>query len=117
VTGAGRPDRALELLEQGRSVLWGQRRELRADISALAAGHPEQAAQLAAIAATLDRTADTDTEVVTYGSILTGDDPAGRIRLAHRWDEAVAEVRALPGMAGFLRPRCWPPAAVAHPAT
>ncbi|MEU4236880.1 CHAT domain-containing protein [Actinoplanes sp. NPDC026619] len=102
---AGRPDRALELLEQGRAVLWGQRRELRADISALAAGHPAEAARLAELSDTLDRSADNDTEIIAYGSIVTAADPADRIRLAHQWDEAVEAVRSLPGLAGFLRPQ------------
>ncbi|HKH56167.1 MAG TPA: hypothetical protein VKA58_12000, partial [Propionibacteriaceae bacterium] len=37
---ADQPERALEPLDQSRSMLWGQRRELRSDLSEFAARYP-----------------------------------------------------------------------------
>ncbi len=47
-------ERAVELLEQGRSVLWGQMLDRRADLDALRARHPALAARLSALRDTLD---------------------------------------------------------------
>jgi hypothetical protein len=43
---AGDPGRGIELLEQGRSVLWGQLLETRSDLTVLHEAHPELAARL-----------------------------------------------------------------------
>ncbi|WP_156893508.1 CHAT domain-containing protein [Actinokineospora enzanensis] len=85
----GRPEDALELLERGQAVLWGQALRLRADLTGLTAAAPELAARLHAARAGLDD-GTTDGEE--------------RLRLGRLWDEAVAEVRTLPGFADFLAP-------------
>lgn len=50
----GRPERALELLEQGRAVLWSQLLDTRGDMDRLRATDPALADQLAAVEAELD---------------------------------------------------------------
>ncbi len=87
---AGQPERAVELLELGRSVLWTQLLDLRGDDSELAARAPALHAELGQIRTTLDSEA-----AVT---------PAQRIALAQRWDDLVAQVRGLDGFSDFLRP-------------
>src|SRR5262249_33976901 len=52
---ASQPVHAVEVLEQGRSVLWGQVLRLRSDLTALAAQHPDLAAELDAVRNALDR--------------------------------------------------------------
>ncbi|MER5265456.1 CHAT domain-containing protein [Actinosynnema sp. NPDC002837] len=92
---AGRPQRAVELLEQGRSVLWSQVLDLRTDFLALHDVRPDLARRLVELRDGLDEAPATDPA------------PAARDRrmaLARQWDEAVDEVRGLPGLAGFLRP-------------
>ncbi|MFI6414082.1 hypothetical protein [Streptomyces sp. NPDC050585] len=52
---AGRLERAVEQLEQGRAVLWGQLLETRGDLTKLRAGHPELAQRLTNIRVELDQ--------------------------------------------------------------
>ncbi|MGX6607689.1 CHAT domain-containing protein [Micromonosporaceae bacterium Da 78-11] len=101
---AGRPDRALELLEQGRGVYWAQLLDTRTDLSALQAAAPELAAELGGCRRLLE----------SAGA------PGGRHQAARRFDELVEQARALPPgaelphPAEFLRPpsaaRLLPPA-------
>jgi tetratricopeptide (TPR) repeat protein len=86
---AGRPELAVELLEQGRSVIWNQTLRLRTDLEDLAAEHPALAARLEAARRILDAPAKA----------------AGpRQRAALDWDETLAQVRRLPGFTRFLEP-------------
>ncbi len=87
------PDQAVELLEQGRSVLWNQRLESRSDLATLAVSHPELAARLDRIR----HAQDTGAAESSVGG--TRDD---RARLARKWDETVDLVRRQPGFGGFL---------------
>ncbi|GAA4640609.1 CHAT domain-containing protein [Actinoallomurus vinaceus] len=83
---AGRPERALELLEQARGVIWSQLLDARIDLSALRAADPGLAGALDEARAAMDAPhADQ------------------RRAAAQRWDELVTRVRELPGFAGFLR--------------
>ncbi|MGV4891578.1 CHAT domain-containing protein [Streptomyces viridosporus] len=86
----GQPELAVELLEQGRSVLWGSTLHLRADLAALAAHDPARATELERLRAALNEDGRLDQEK--------------RLRLARHWQRLVCEVRELPGFAGFLGP-------------
>lgn len=86
----GRPELAVELLEQGRSVLWRSTLHLRGDLALLAAREPSLAAELESVRSALD-----------------GDeraDPETRMRLARRWTRLCDRVRSLPGFERFLVP-------------
>jgi hypothetical protein len=98
---AGDPPRALAVLERGRSVLWTQQLRLRSSFDQVRDAAPELHRKLAELAGQLG------TDPAAAG------DPAGpaarvsgerRQRLAAAWDETLAQVRALPGLAGTLRP-------------
>ncbi|MER6107149.1 CHAT domain-containing protein [Streptomyces hirsutus] len=95
---AGRPDRALELLEQGRGVIWSQLLDVRSDLTALREAAPDLAAELDRVRHELDSPADT----------LLGEPvpvPADhRMALADRWDTLVRQARSVPGFESFLRP-------------
>jgi hypothetical protein len=54
---ADQPETAVELLEQGRGVLWSQLLDSRTDVAALAEAAPELAQRLQAVRAGLDRAA------------------------------------------------------------
>lgn len=84
-----RPEHAVELLEQGTSVLWGQRLRLRTDLSELAFTAPGLADRLHSARQGLD------------GDAVDGSE---RTRLGRLWDETVREVRRLPGRADFQAP-------------
>ncbi|WP_424186693.1 CHAT domain-containing protein [Actinokineospora sp. G85] len=104
---AGSPDRAVELLEQGRSVLWSQALQTKDDLSELRERDPALHDRLRALAALQ---ADTDTPDVLDTSIATDawSDPVLRdrsvqITRAEGWDRLLAEARALPGLEYLLR--------------
>jgi tetratricopeptide (TPR) repeat protein len=91
-------DRAVELLELGRGVLWSQYLETHTDLADLRSVAPKLADRLDTIRAGLDRPSPP----------MSADGPAGeavdqRMSLARAWDSTVEEIRALPGLASFLR--------------
>ncbi|MGW1294013.1 CHAT domain-containing protein [Streptomyces sp. NPDC002533] len=111
---AGAAEHALALLEQGRGVLLAQGLENRADVSRLHAVAP-------GLAAEFERIRDRLSEPSRPSSLLGAGQPGGpaapsdgaqeagalaedRLALARRWDQLLTEVRALPGLEGFLRP-------------
>ncbi|WP_146174972.1 CHAT domain-containing protein [Umezawaea tangerina] len=94
---AGEPDLALELLEQGRGVLWSQLLDVRADLTALHAADPGLADRLAEVEAALE----TGPDLADPWWRRVADQ---RLRLAQERDELVGRVRSLPGFADFRRP-------------
>jgi hypothetical protein len=107
----GRSELAVELLEQGRSVLWTQALNMRSDLTALADRAPALAKRLDDIRAILDKPQRDrrHSAGMAADAALSPDrarqdhDEAGlRRRKAREWDEAVAQVRALGGFEHFL---------------
>ena len=108
----GRPTLAVELLEQGRSVLWTQALNLRSDLTQLAEIAPELASRLDSIRAILDSPIAQATALVPEraGDLVSADDLISpeqdaidqRRRLSWQWDEVVAQVRDLDGFEHFL---------------
>ena len=107
-----RPELAVELLEQGRSVLWAEALNLRSDLTRLADKSPDLAGRLHNIRVILDSPVP---EVTPPLSELAGDiaPTAGRgpeqqdavdlrRRKAREWDDVLAQVRALDGFEHFL---------------
>ncbi|WP_326555141.1 CHAT domain-containing protein [Micromonospora sp. NBC_01813] len=90
----GRPQQAVELLDQGRSVLWTQALQLRDDLDRLAEQAPQLHAELSRVRGELNRPLHSEAELSV----------PERRRLATRWDELVAQVRALPGFERLFRP-------------
>jgi tetratricopeptide (TPR) repeat protein len=97
--------KALEWLEQGRSVLWGQILHLRTPLDGLHAADPKLAAKLTSIA--------TDLERGSSQAFLAGDDnqvspeeaTQKHRRLADEWETVVEQVRKLPDFERFLLPK------------
>ena len=108
----GRHDLAVELLEQGRLVLWTQALNLRGDLTRLAEKAPDLARRLESIRAFLDTPVPEVTSLVpepTDGSLSTADRVRQvqsaadlRMRKAREWDDALAHVRGLAGFEHFL---------------
>ncbi|WP_165494900.1 CHAT domain-containing protein [Actinomadura roseirufa] len=84
------PDRALELLELGRTVLMAQALDIRTDMSALRDRDP--------------RLADRFEWLSTWLEKDEGEQPNGRRELADELETVIAAARALPGMDRFLLP-------------
>ncbi len=104
---AGDPGRAVELLEQGRSVLWSQALQTRDDLSMLRERDLALHDRLRAVATKLAATAVPD---IPEAAATTDpwSDPSqrmrsDRIKLAEDWDRLLAEARALPGLEYLLR--------------
>jgi hypothetical protein len=106
----GQPERAVELLEMGRSVLWTQLVHTRTDLARLAERSPDLAAGLDALRVGLDRPLGAGGRVGSAGgsAALTraAEDAAvdRRRRSAREWDVLVARVRQLEGFEHFLEP-------------
>ena len=104
---AGRLPEAVELLEQGRAVLWSQLLETRSDLTVLESAHPELAGRLSELRGVLDSGAEpADTRAAqgwaTSPAAITSDVDY-RMRAAQEWDDLVAQIRTLPGFHSFLR--------------
>jgi hypothetical protein len=113
---AGHLRHAVELLEQGRTVLWSQALHLRGDIDDLRGEQPDLAERLDALRAVLDSPGDIDGSGLlppATGAAAPG--PASvpasftqrgeaRIRAAAEWDRLITGIRALPRFTWFLRP-------------
>jgi hypothetical protein len=106
----GRPELAVELLEEGRSVLWTQALNMRNDLTRLAERAPELAERLDHIRRTLDSAipdttlspaeeADGDSRATRAGRSSQAD---LRRRKAREWDEVLSEIRALDEFEHFL---------------
>jgi CHAT domain-containing protein len=87
---ADRPERAIELLEQGRGVLLSQALDARSGHDVLAEQAPELADRLAFVNDRLDTRADIGLEQ--------------RMSLAREREELLRVIRKQPGQADFLRP-------------
>jgi len=85
---AGQPERAVELLELGRSVLWAETLRLRGDFDALIGEVPELVRELTRVRAALESPEH-----------AAGED---RVQLARQWDGLVEAVRERPGYENFL---------------
>jgi tetratricopeptide (TPR) repeat protein len=109
---AARPKLAVELLEQGRSILWAQALNLRSDLARLAQKAPHQAERLESIRKILDTALpdamQASAEQAGRGTFAHSgygqqrDAAELRRRMAREWDEVLAEVRALEGFEHFL---------------
>ncbi|KAG8694012.1 hypothetical protein FRC08_008750 [Ceratobasidium sp. 394] len=104
----GNLERAVEYLEQGRSVLWRQTLELRSSLESLHNVSPSLADQLAAVVKELDDNAGIQSVSVYASSVWGVQDPDRILRynreLAERYESLLSEIRKLDGFEDFLRP-------------
>ncbi|MFF3335322.1 CHAT domain-containing protein [Streptomyces sp. NPDC002888] len=91
----GRLEQAVEMLDQGRSVLWGQALDIRADLTELRGAHPEKAARFEDLQAALSEVSESPT--------ARGDTAERQRRLTREWETVLGEIRRLPGFAHFLK--------------
>ncbi|KZO96573.1 hypothetical protein CALVIDRAFT_514364 [Calocera viscosa TUFC12733] len=97
----GNHERAVELLEEGRSVLWRSVLDLRFDTHELSEANSSLTNELLSIGKALEH----DDSVSPSESIMQEEQRSARRRkLAARWDELVLDIRQLPGYESFLRP-------------
>ncbi|KAG8720686.1 hypothetical protein FRC09_009153 [Ceratobasidium sp. 395] len=104
----GNFERAVEYLEQGRSILWRQTLELRSSLENLHKVSPSLADQLAAVVEELDGNASLQSVSVYSSSVMGVQDPDQILRynreLAERYESLVKEIRKVDSFEDFLRP-------------
>ncbi|QRV90313.1 aromatic di-alanine and TPR containing protein [Ceratobasidium sp. AG-Ba] len=100
---------ALEWLEQGRSVVWGQTLQLRMPVQDLALADPKLAQKLQDMACWLDTAGSTPTpQSYNIDSRTNSMSYTEHYhRLALEWDELLEQSRLLPGFHDFMRPLKW----------
>ncbi|KAG8735003.1 hypothetical protein FRC10_011092 [Ceratobasidium sp. 414] len=98
---AGHYDLALEWLEEGTSILWGQVLQLRTPLDDLRTVSPELASKLEHVAQLLDGTYPSSSEF----SYELEQASQRHHRLAEEWDQLITSARAILGFEDFLRPR------------
>ncbi|QRW07774.1 CHAT domain protein [Ceratobasidium sp. AG-Ba] len=97
---------ALEWLEQGRSVIWGQTLRLRTPFDDLRLANSELALRFQSIASQLDAAASRPV-AQSQNSEFPPDlvsEAAKHHQLADEWDRVLEEARRLPGFENFLKP-------------
>ncbi|MET7422962.1 CHAT domain-containing protein [Dactylosporangium sp. NPDC005555] len=98
---AGEPEKAVELLEQGRGLYWAQLLDLRADLGGLAGVAPQLAAELVECRNILDAPGP-------YERGVSAESPtamAARLHAAQRFDDLLVEIRNLPASEMFPEPQ------------
>ena len=107
---AGLPQRAVELLDAGRSILWEQQLNLRRDASTLAADRPDLASRLRDLCTSIRALEARSLTVDRLSARPRGQQPgsggagsSARMPLARRLDELIGEIRQVDGYSGFWR--------------
>ena len=109
---SGRPETAVEWLEQGRSIVWGELFQLRSSYEELASAHPDLAHQLQQLSSALEHASVTrdksssleQSRIGKYHFTKSLEREAESHRaLAIKRDQLLQEIRALSGFERFLR--------------
>ena len=106
---AGLVDRAIEFLEQGRGVLLGQALDMRTDLTVVGALYPDLAGRFVALRDELvreDGFGGRTGALLAAGRASPDDSVTAerRRQVAAAFDQVVSDIRAKPGLAGFLGP-------------
>ncbi|KAF8433237.1 CHAT domain-containing protein [Boletus edulis BED1] len=113
---SGFPELAVEWLEQGRSIVWGELLQLRGSYEQLSSAHPDHAHRLRELSAALDDAGATREKPLSTFSEST-DDPIHRATqtlqqvvdthrtLAIERDKLLQDIRRLPDFNRFLLPK------------
>ncbi|KAF8132587.1 CHAT domain-containing protein [Boletus edulis] len=115
----GFPELAVQWLEQGHSIVWGELLQLRGSYEQLSSAHPDRARTLRELSAALDDAGATrekslstfleSTDDAMQRATQTLQQEANRHRtLAIERDKLLQEIRRLPGFEMFLLPKDFP---------
>ncbi|KAJ6599558.1 TPR-like protein [Mycena sp. CBHHK59/15] len=105
---SGQAENAVEWLEQGRSVIWGQLLNLRTPVDMLSNSHPELADRLLSLSVQLEGsgTRASHSVPITSGAQESLQSVADRAHQnAYHREELLKEIRGLEGFSRFLLPR------------
>lgn len=100
----GRPDIAIECLEQGRTMLWSRMRGYRHPVAALSNDNPQLAEQFKLLSHQLESLA-TFSGTAQSGSQITSEVQERQYHMiSEKWDEVIQDIRKLDGFKDFLKP-------------
>ncbi|KAG6371208.1 hypothetical protein JVT61DRAFT_9832 [Boletus reticuloceps] len=116
---SGFPELAVEWLERGHSIVWGELLQLRGSHEQLSSTHPDHAHRLRELSAALDDAGATREQSLSIFSESTDDamhrptrtlqqDADRHRKLAIERDKLLQEIRRLPGFERFLLPKDFP---------
>ena len=104
----GRPDKALEWLEQGRCIVWNQIHNLRTPLDGLRIHNPALAKRILDVAKKLETAGSSREHSRIYLSLhqktSLQEEASSHMSLAKQWDALLHQVRAIPGFELFLQP-------------
>ncbi|KAE9395702.1 TPR-like protein, partial [Gymnopus androsaceus JB14] len=107
---AGNLPLAIEWLDEGRSIVWGQILQLRSPLDDLHHQHPKIAKDLKRVAQALQNTGtsirDSLENIARETKQATAEEEAQKHRrLAGRYEDLITQIRSLDGFASFMRPK------------
>ncbi|KAF5311234.1 hypothetical protein D9611_013034 [Ephemerocybe angulata] len=106
-----RVDKALEWLEQGRCLVWGQLTNLRTPLDDLRLHDEHLADSIMEVSRQLDTAGSSRTtsgeEITSSERVSLAEEARDHVNLARQWDDLLAKVRANPGFENFLKPSPW----------
>ncbi|KAF8445026.1 CHAT domain-containing protein [Boletus edulis BED1] len=109
---SGFPALAVEWLEQGHSIVWGELLQLRGSYEQLSSAHPDHGRSLQELSAALDDASairEKSLSTLESSATQTLQQEADRHRtLAIERDKLLQEIRRLPGFERFLLPKDFP---------
>ncbi|KAG8817354.1 hypothetical protein FRC19_011401, partial [Serendipita sp. 401] len=99
----GQCDKAIEWLEQGRSIVWTQILQLRTPVDELRAVEPDLADRLLHVSSLLDQ-GDKSTKSQNEGKQSPEEEARQYRALVREHEEIIEKIRSLPRFGDFLRP-------------
>ncbi|KAE9397466.1 TPR-like protein [Gymnopus androsaceus JB14] len=107
---AGNLPLAVEWLDEGRSIIWGQILQLRSPLDDLHDLHPKLAKELETVSRALDNagmpTKNSSESMASGIEEATAEEEAQKHRkMAIRYEELIQQIRNLEGFTGFLKPK------------
>jgi tetratricopeptide (TPR) repeat protein len=104
----GLPGKALEWLEQGRCLVWGQQDQLRTPLDTLRVANAPLADRLVNVSRQLDSAGSSlriqNLEMPILEKISHEDAALDQTRLAREWEALLAQVRSISGFETFFQP-------------
>lgn len=101
----GQYSQALEWLEQGRSIVWGQILQLRSAVDELTLEDPELAQKFVEVSKELEYLSNPRLQIPQEHSLSVEETQQRHRSLAQRWQNLVEQIQSLKGFDDFLRPK------------
>ncbi|KAK0187361.1 hypothetical protein F5146DRAFT_1004283 [Armillaria mellea] len=98
-------DTALEWLEMGQAIVWGQLHNLCSPVDFLSDAHPDLARKLSQVGNALEKAMSRDVDTENFKELTMEERAKEHCCLATERDSLVETVRALPGFEDFLQPK------------